>query len=129
MTSEEMAKALGYTRVTVSRWENEGPPAKTDRTLRLYASAVRGISIDFESLFSTVNAKPERNFRIVVDVSKTVLQYSVDALTLASGFAVTKTSVQETLATFTGAVTVTVEATQVANQETHAANQELAQAA
>ena len=76
MTSEEMAKALGYTRVTVSRWENDGLSAKTDRTLRLYASAVRDMSIDFENLFTTVNAKPEKNFRIVVDGIRAP-QYSV----------------------------------------------------
>ena len=52
LKSEELAKALGYTRVTVSRWENEGPSANTDRILRLYVSVTRSIAIDFASLFS-----------------------------------------------------------------------------
>lgn len=76
LTSEEMANALGYTRVTASRWENEGPSVKTDRAIRLYASAVRNIAIDFENLFSSMNTKPQSNFKIVVDGEKTTPQYS-----------------------------------------------------
>lgn len=75
LTSEEMASALGYTRVTASRWENDGPSVKTDRAIRLYASAVRSIAIDFESLFSSMNTKPQKHFKIVVDCERAAFQY------------------------------------------------------
>ena len=122
LTSEEMAQALGYTRVTVSRWENDGPPAKTDRALRLYASAVRNIPRDFENLFSSMNDKPQRNFRIVVDGMRTVPQYSVDVAQAASTNVTSRSSIQEALVNFKSAISV-------ADETAHAANQELAQAA
>lgn len=122
LTSEEMAKVLGYTRVSVSRWEKHGPSVATDRVLRLYASAVRSLSIDFETLFSTVNAKPEKNFRIVVDGAKTALQYSVDVAQAASTSVTLKSSIQEALVNFKGTISVV-------DEIACAANQELAQAA
>jgi putative zinc finger/helix-turn-helix YgiT family protein len=100
MTSEEMGKALGYTRVTVSRWENDGLSAKTDRTLRLYASAVRNRAIDFESLFSSMSAKPQRSFRIVVDGAKTVIQSDVLGHVMDSCFSQTLVSAQSTTLSF-----------------------------
>lgn len=114
LKSEEMAQALGYTRVTVSRWENDGPSAKTDRALRLYASAIRNISIHFESLFSAMNDKPEKNFKIIVSGTRTAPQYTVDASVLASTRMI---SAQEALAAFAGVTTASVEPTQAANQE------------
>ena len=117
LTSEVMAQALGYTRVTVSRWENDGPPAKTDRALRLYASAVRNISIDFENLFPSMNDKPQKNFRIVVVGSRTVPQYSAGVSMSASAIVAARSSAQETLADFTGFISVTAETAQAANQE------------
>jgi putative zinc finger/helix-turn-helix YgiT family protein len=87
LKSEELAKALGYTRVTVSRWENEGPSANTDRSLRLYASVTRSIAIDFVSLFSTIKDKPEKNFRIEVDGALPHLPSSSDVSETASAIA------------------------------------------
>jgi len=117
LTSEEMAKALGYTRVTVSRWENEGPPAKTDRALRLYASAVRNMPIDVERLFSAINDKPAKNFRIVVDLPTPVPQYSGDVSMSASAVLAATSLAQETLADFTRDVSVLADAAHTANQE------------
>lgn len=138
LTSEAMAQALGYTRVTVSRWENEGPSAKTDRALRLYASAMRNITIDFQDLFPSINDKPQRNFRIVVDGVRTapqitsgmaqtasalgeiraaVFQYSVDVSTATAIISPTSSSAQETLYNFEIDVNVPAEAMQAANQE------------
>jgi DNA-binding transcriptional regulator YiaG len=122
LTSEEMANVLGYTRVSVSRWENHIPLAANDRALRLYASAVRNIPIDFENLFSSMNDKPQRNFRIVVDGMRTVPQYSVDVAQAASTNVTSRSSIQEALVNFKSAISV-------ADETAHAANQELAQAA
>ncbi len=117
LTSEAMAEVLGYTRVSVSRWEKDGPSVATDRALRLYASAVRNVSIDFVNLFSSMKDKPQRNFRIVVDGIRTASQYSVDVAKATSTLALTRSSAQETLFDFEIAVPVTTEAVQAANQE------------
>lgn len=117
LTSEEMAKPLGYTRVSVSRWEKHGPLVATDRALRLYASAVRNVSIDFENLFSSMKDKPQRNFRIVVDDIRTAPQYSVDVAKATSVIASARSSAQEPLADFTNFISVTAEPAQAANQE------------
>ncbi|MDZ4733668.1 MAG: hypothetical protein SGJ16_08790 [Nitrospirota bacterium] len=79
LTSDELAKALGFTRVSVSRRENKGLTVATDRSLRLYASRVGNISIDVEKLFPTINDEPDKNFRVVVGDVLPVLQYSVNA--------------------------------------------------
>jgi putative zinc finger/helix-turn-helix YgiT family protein len=117
LTSEDMAQALGYTRVTVSRWENYGPSAKTDRALRLYASAVRKTPINFEILFSSMNDKPQKNFRIVVDGIRTAPQYSAGVSMSASAVMAAWSSNQETLADFRSAISVTAETAQAANHE------------
>lgn len=125
LTSEGMAEVLGYTRVSVSRWEKHGPSVATDRVLRLYASAVRHISIDFENLFPSVKDKPQKNFRIVVAGMQTA------PVAKATTFITTpKSSPQETQADFRRADPITDEATQSFSIATvHAANQELALAA
>lgn len=88
LTSDELAKTLGYTRVSVSRMENKGLTVATDRFLRLYVSQVSKISIDVEKLFSSIEDKPDQNFRIVVGETPSVPQYTVEtagtALALAS---------------------------------------------
>jgi len=66
-TSEELATKLGYTRVSVSRWENkEVYPDSADRALRLYASALGSVSVDFSELFASLSPSEERDFRITV---------------------------------------------------------------
>jgi|CXWL01.1.fsa_nt_gi putative zinc finger/helix-turn-helix YgiT family protein len=66
MTSEDLARALGVTRVTVSRWENQEVPDWNDRPLRLYASNVGKIYVDFGKLFSSGVNSPNPDFKIVV---------------------------------------------------------------
>lgn len=128
LTSEELAKDLGYTRVSVSRWENHAPLAANDRALRLYASAMRGISIDFKNLFSSMKDKPQKDFRIAVDGIRTAIQYPTGKAT--SIITTAKSSPQESQADFKTAVPVTDKAAQVATVgQVHAANQELALAA
>ena len=112
LTSEEMAKALGYTRVSVSRWENRGLSAATDRALRLYASAVRNVPINFEMLFSSISAKPQKSFRIVVGGVK-----AADAYTSASPIVSAGSSMQEPLANFDGPIAMSGEAAKASNQE------------
>jgi putative zinc finger/helix-turn-helix YgiT family protein len=142
LTSEEMAKVLGYTRVSVSRWEKHGPSVATDRVLRLYASAVRNVSIDFVNLFSSMNDKPQRNFRIVVDGLTTAPQYSVDVAKVISTVDVIRAFPQFTVDVAQAASTIVTSggsipkvlfsfesAISVVDATVHAANQELAQAA
>lgn len=122
LTSEVMANVLGYTRVSVSRWEKHGPSVATDRVLRLYASVVRKTPINFENLFSSMKEKPQKNFRIVVDGIRTAHQYSVDLAQAASTSVTSKSSTQEALVNFKSAISG-------ADETAQAANQELAQAA
>ena len=128
LKSEELAKALGYTRVSVSRWENHAPLAANDRALRLYASAMRGISIDFKTLFFSMKVKPQKDFKIAVNGIQTAFQYPTAKAT--SIITTAQSSPQESQADFKTAVPVADAAAQVANIGlVHAANQELALAA
>jgi DNA-binding transcriptional regulator YiaG len=80
LTSDDLAKALGYTRVSVSRMENKGRlTVATERLLRLYASQIGNIPIDVEKLFPTISDTPDQKFKIVVGEVPPVIQYSVNA--------------------------------------------------
>lgn len=128
LTSENMAKALGHTRVTISRWENDKPSVANDRSLRLYASVVRNIPIDVEDLFSSMKDKPQKDFNITVDGVRTAIQHPTAKAT--SIITTAKSSPQESQADFKIAAPVADTAAQVANiGVVHAANQELALAA
>lgn len=65
-TSEDLAKALGHTRVTVSRWENDKPSIANDRALRLYAASLGKVEVDFANLFISMSGKPQRQFKIII---------------------------------------------------------------
>lgn len=88
LTSDELAKALGYTRVSVSRRENKGLTVATDRSLRLFAAQMGNISINVEKLFSTISEEPNQKFKIVIGEIPSAPQYSTNvygtALALAS---------------------------------------------
>jgi len=128
LTSEVMANVLGYTRVSASRWEKNGPSVATDRALRLYASVVRSMPIDFENLFSSMKEKPQKDFKITVDGVRTAIQHPTAKAT--SIITTAKSSPQESQADFKTAVPVADTAIQEANVVLgHAANQELALAA
>ena len=130
LTSDELAKALGYTRVSVSRRENRGLTVATDRSLRLYASQVGNISIDVGKLFSTINDRPQRNFKIAVDGGKPLTQYSVDASTPASAVATAESLKRELFADFQNAFALSPRPAEVAGTGPgNAANHELALAA
>ena len=128
LTSNELAKALGYTRISVSRRENKGLTVATDRSLRLYASQVGNLSIDVGKLFSSITDKPEQNFRIVVGDALPVLQYSVEASRTASAVASAESSSQYSNLRRVFAMSQEL-AEGVGKSSDSAANQELAQAA
>lgn len=113
LKSEELARALGYTRVSVSRWENKSVPESADRALRLYASSVGHVPINFSQLFASLSPTPERHYRITVGetpfMSSTVLSRTFSAS-------------HEFSVTFERAI-------QIARDSEQAGNQELAQAA
>jgi hypothetical protein len=103
---------------------------------------VRNVSIDFENLFSSMNDKPQRNFRIVVDGLTTAPQYSVDVAKIISTvdviravpqFTVDVTQAASTIVTSGGSIPKVLfsfeSAISVVDATVHAANQELAQAA
>ena len=128
LTSDQLANALGYTRVSVSRRENRGLTVATDRSLRLYASQVGNISIDVGKLFSRITDKPEQDFRIVVGNALPVLQYSVKASRTASAVASAESSTQYAILMRVFAMSQEL-AEGVGKSSGSAANQELAQAA
>lgn len=113
LKSDELAKALGYTRVSVSRWENKSVPESADRALRLYASAVGHVPVDFSRLFDSLSPTPEKDFRI------TVGKASYKSSTVIS---TTFSLPHKFLGSFEKSV-------QIAKEPERAANQELAQAA
>lgn len=128
LTSDELAKALGYTRISVSRRENKGLTVASDRSLRLYASQVGNLSIDVGKLFSRITDKPEQDFRIVVGDALPVLQYSVKASRTASAVASAESSTQYAILMRVFAMSQEL-AEGVGKSSGSAANQELAQAA
>ena len=128
LTSDQLANALGYTRVSVSRRENKGLTVATDRSLRLYASQVGNIPIDVEKLFSTISDTPDQNFKITVGAVPPVPEYSVKVSETALAIASAESSTQYANLTKVFAMSQEL-AGGIGKPSSSAANQELAQAA
>jgi putative zinc finger/helix-turn-helix YgiT family protein len=120
LTSEELAQALGKTRVSVSRWENTNPSSSADRTLRLYVSAVGNIPVNFAALFSALKNRPQQGYKVLIG-DKELQARSLAAYKPTSPLTAPSSEKQTALSDFNK--------TTVASENVSATNQELAQAA
>lgn len=76
LTGEELARSLGTSRVSISRWENETVKitSATDHLIRLLALRIKeetwkqqmNLEITIQELLETIATKPAKNFSIMI---------------------------------------------------------------